>query len=382
MPKVKTKDKVFYYSGYTQFENTGDLLINKTLLDIVSSNGSIVVNDKNMPIDYKNALLNDINNIVKFSELAIEKSFTKVIFLALFKNFIFRNKEIFILENPGHHMSKLIKPGKNQYKELLIKNIQKKLNCKILKIGVTLGPYSNSMGVFSSIISKFYYSILVRDFKTLDLANNFNFKNVSYIPDLAWAYNHEKFIEKTAISIPQTKYFVISFRDAMEGKVRDFEYYNQLQNSIEQILITNSEYKIVLSYQVEFDRIVCKDLFALFGTKYDITFIDKCLSISDAMYLYSKSEMVISNRLHVLLLAIKAGTLPIAITNVDKHFKLVSMFYDENVKECVFDVSSDNLINLLKEIINKRQIVLNKFEIIVKKNSDLIISGIKQIFKS
>lgn len=381
MQDLKNNNRIFYYDGFTQFANTGDLLINKTLLDIISSKGMIVVNDTKMPVSYKNELLHNVSNVLLFSENLTNLSFSRMMISSLLKNFIFKKTEIYILENPGHHISKLIKPGKSHYKDFFKKYVQSMLGCNILKIGVTLGPYSDSMSIFYSRISKLYHSILIRDFKTLELTNQFNFSNVSYIPDLAWAYNHDKFVRTPTVEIPKDKYIVLSFRDAIEGTARNRDYYDQIQNSIEKILKTNLDYTFVFSFQVMYDREVCKDFVALFEAKYNVVFIDSCLSISDAMHLYSNSEMVISNRLHVLLLAIKSKTLPVAITNVSQHNKLVSMFYDENVNECVIDVESLDLTNQLDALCNQKDMILNKFDLIVKKNMQLIIRGINQIFK-
>lgn len=375
------KKRIFYYNGNTQFENTGDLLINKTLLDIISSNGIIVINDEKLPLNYKNELLTGLDNIIKFSDSDNQLSFNKHIYLSLFKNFIFRKKEIFILENPGHHFSKLLKPGKFEFKDFLKRYLFKKLNCNVLKIGVTLGPYSDSMSVYYAKTSKYYHSIFIRDFKTLELTNKFNFKNITYMPDLAWAFNNEKYQSISKINIPNSKYIVISFRDAMEGSARDAEYFVQLERSLEKIFETYIGYKFVLSYQVVFDKKVCEDIFVHFKDSYDVTFIDECLNISDAMYLYSNSEMVISNRLHVLLLAIKSKTLAIALSDVKKHNKLVSMYHDENVKECFLDIYDSNFIINLQTTINMRQILLEKFDLIIKKNSKMIYNSINQIFK-
>lgn len=374
------RNKIFYYSGFTQFENTGDLLINKTLLDIISSKGTIVVDDRNMPAGYKTELTHKVSNIVRLSETGVKTSWNKYIFNTLFKNFLFKKKDIYILDNPGHHISKQAQPTKGQEKDLVKKKVLKALGGKSLKIGVTLGPYSDAMSRYYAKTSKLYHAILVRDSKTLDLTKKYGFENVSYIPDLAWAYNDKKFNVPPTINVPSEKYIVLSFRDCIDGKVRDESYFNKIKENIRLILSMYADYKVVLSFQVEYDRPVCQDLYNTFKETHSIEVIDSCLSISDAMNLYTNAQMVISNRLHVLLLAIKANTLPIAVTDVEKHNKLTDMFYDEGVKECVFDINEKNLIQNFTASVANKQELLNKFTGIINKNTDLILKGIDKIF--
>jgi len=370
------KKNIFYYSGFTQFENTGDLLINKTLIELLCDKGTLFIDDSRMPVAYREELLQNISDLVKTSELP-KKNFSRRILKELIKNVYSRGNNIYILDNPGHHISILNKPNLNLYKNNFKMYLFKVLGAKRLKIGVTLGPFSESVSVFFSKQSKLYKAILVRDIKSFELANTYKFKNVSLIPDLAWAYNHELF-SKSPIFIKEKKYIVLSFRDNLVGKETDFNYFEGIISNVSSILKNNLDYKIIFSYQVTYDKRSCSYFYNLYKDNYDVEFIDRSLSINEALSLYSNAEMVISNRLHVLLLAIKVKTLPLAITQVDKHHKLVSMFYDEQLYECVLDINLEGFS--FSRLINNKNEILMKLENITKNNIELIKDGVNNIF--
>lgn len=255
------------------------------------------------------------------------------------------------------------------------------LGCRFLRIGVTLGPYSDEMFAYQAKVSKLYHTILARDHKTMDELEKFNFHNFDYIPDLAWAYSrdlssngHQHLFDSFS-----KKFAVLSFRDCIEGSVRDSDYFSSMLKSLKKVFSHFKDYKFVLTYQVEYDKAVCEEIQREFASLYDIEFHDGLLSVEEAFHIYSNAEFVLSNRMHVLMLAVKANTLPIALTNTSEHFKLVSIFKDENMEDCLFDIEgleTDTLQNTVQDKCN----LMPRFEKIIKKNASSVKQKIADIF--
>ena len=56
------KNKIAYIVA-TQYDNVGDLLINKCLIDELSLHGKVYLDTKNVPKEFKNELLKNTKNV-------------------------------------------------------------------------------------------------------------------------------------------------------------------------------------------------------------------------------------------------------------------------------------------------------------------------------
>ena len=103
------------------------------------------------------------------------------------------------------------------------------------------------------------------------------------------------------------------------------------------------------------------------------------LSIDEAASLYAGACCVISNRLHVLLLAAQSGTLPIPLADMKDNVKITSILKDNSLSDITFTLEEDNLscLDRLNDLIENRNEVLDRFAKASVKNSLLIDAGFR-----
>src|SRR5690606_7270723 len=99
----------------------------------------------------------------------------------------------------------------------------------------------------------------------------------------------------------------------------------------------NRGVEYVLSYRVDFDRDINKDLRERIKGHASVEFRDGTLTLDEALKLYASAGVVISNRLHVLLVAILAGSIPVALTDLETHAKITDLFRDNGLDEYLVD---------------------------------------------
>ncbi|MGS2738015.1 polysaccharide pyruvyl transferase family protein [Sinomicrobium sp. M5D2P17] len=338
------RKNVFFYRGRTQFENVGDLLINKALLDVLSRYGEVFVDDIDMPKEYLTQLLSGLDKNVKQiskQKITIYKWF---IFAFLCRN-LFNGANKYVVGVPGHvfNLSKQKENGISLKKAAssLLQTLYKVLGTKYFTIGISLGPFSEQVKDDYRFKYQGCSFLGVRDPQSLAYAKEqLNIDNTILMPDLAWAYDVEKFHPILSDSNTSDNIIVMSFRGALVGKVRDEIYMNKLKEALLTVVDVFSGYKFILAYQVEFDKEINREIYQLLQGKIDVELKDSILSLDDAVSLYSKANYIISNRLHVLLLGLKAGSVPLALTDIANHDKLRELFNNNEMSENLLDMET------------------------------------------
>ncbi|MEL7585431.1 MAG: polysaccharide pyruvyl transferase family protein [Prolixibacteraceae bacterium] len=269
---------------------------------------------------------------------------------------------MYVLEPPGHFFTSQAKPLWRDWSILITYRFLSLLGCKRVVLGLTLGPFEDAYAKFLGKTSGSYFQIGLRDRESLNLAEKYSFSNTTYIPDLAW-YSQEEYAKMS-----QSLYVLLSFRDSVTGTRRDMPYFNALTDALDKVLPDLGK-KILLFYQTVYDRNACLDIFDRYQDKHDIEFIDKCLSHTEASILYSGAELVISNRMHVLVPALKANTLIFSITDTQRHCKLRSVLYENDIPECFGDLSDQELREKLRLLQEDRENFLAKVKRIIAGNT-------------
>lgn len=365
----------FLYNPVTQYDNTGDLLINKSLVALLRKHGQIIIDDNNKPESFVAQLLAE--NDQRLSAITNQSLFSFI--------------EHKLRTSPGDMYYLVFVPG-----DLSVKGFKKALSrirffnsrlrklkhmgCRILRLGISLNTFDVPNMIAESLYSSAYYIYGIRDRQSMDKAARFRFSNVHYFPDLAWAY-HPKSIER--VSAVRRRYILISFRANQSGTTHNGDFFLSIKNHLFAVLSQSSfdNYKIVVSYQVQYDREASQELVDLFSNHFEVEFIDKLLSLDEASELYMGADLVISNRLHVLLLGTICKTLSIPFINPLDNKKIAGIYKDNAIYDVVLDYR-DNVTevkNKLIDIIERRDIILNLLEDKYKDNARIIENLIKDI---
>lgn len=367
-------NKIFYNAN-TQYGNTGDLLIHKSLLQSLSDYGEVIIEDKTIPEWYLSRL--KLPHCKRLSAYTSSSLTAFILKTCLTKK---KGTKVYYVDGLGHKMSKGRKRAMHTLKAFIKYMTLKLFGCKILRFAVTLGPYDKANAIAEAIISRAFYFYSVRDKESQELAQKLNFKPTAYFPDLAWSYQ----LQKELIArqpVRSGNYIVLSFRSNSIGVVSDTKYLDYILSQLK-LLLDNpklDQYKLVVLYQVEYDKKASEYISKQLSGRHNVELINERLFIEEAAAVYQNAAFIISNRLHVLLLGAIAGSLPIAFLKTAKHTKVVNIFKVNNLLDLVIDTneSKEDLDKKLNQILDNRSFYLE----LVSKSIDINTQQTNELLK-
>jgi hypothetical protein len=346
--------KIVYFSARTQFENMGDLLINRALLLIVNDEAELVIDTKNVPSWYIDLLTADLKRI----KLVKSFFYYSLIRQAMRKK---SNNRLFLFLKPGGYIGiNNIKMGSFRFLQGILFRL-----LHVFSINVVRAPssHSNSSKIWK-LIDRFRLSAvdaqLIRDSLSIELLEKQNF-NVQKIPDLAFYYfknNNDTIFNSANVSKLSFEY-TISFRKPRN--LIDFEIYKSVLT-----FVKNKTANIAFTSQVEFDDTINSGFSSELNTPIFIYNRDK-ITIQNVLDTYSKSKFVISNRLHVLLVALLCGATPIALVGPNDK-KIKGVFEDLGLERLIISYCADGVLET-KEFTEidavKRQQFINNSDVLI-----------------
>ncbi|MBD8490895.1 polysaccharide pyruvyl transferase family protein [Echinicola sp. CAU 1574] len=371
-----TKKLTIYFQGNTQFENTGDVLINKSLLEIFRSYGNIVVNDQKLPDYYKAALK------LKKEEFSTngKGGFYQQLFGNAF-NSIFRkgHKVMMVAGPPGHIFGNSKKKIKKNLEYSVFLFLLKIMGVKIIRLGFSMGPVGQQQALSERIRSWFTDHYLVRDSISLQLAHRIGINKAQYFPDLAWMYS----ANGVDLSLANKNEIIFSFRDSIYKDDSGDTYQDKLINSLIYLMDhLKDRFRIKITYQVLQDYAFCKALFDNLSKRgYPVSFVEEQITLENAGEAYKDGVAIITNRLHGALLAAKYDVLPIVLTDVDKHLKIKGIYVDAGLEELLIDASLSNeaLMEKINLLLLKRESIIKKLDDIEKQYHSYSTESLKKI---
>ena len=369
-----------YFNPATQYENTGDLLIMTSLLNQIRKHGDLIIDDFNKPKWFIESLRKDED--ILLSEISKDN-----FFLTLIKNKLLNKREAknttqYLLLAPGHVSKKSNNGLLTAFKFSIKLWILNLIGIKIIRTGFSIGPFSKAHAILESWNSKQHHYYAIRDKSSLELATRLKFKDPKLSPDLAWAFTP---VKEYLTKQNSNEYIVLSFRSNSYGSTHDSNYILPIAEKVAEILLSDEfrNVEIVIAYQVLYDKEPSHQLYKELSNKgLKVRLLDRKLLIDDAVKLYSGAKFVLSNRLHVLLLAFQANTIAFPFIKKTDNNKIISIYNDNNLNYLIID-TNDNL-NSIKEIlarnISKRDIVYTHLTDVILKNKNDIESNISNIF--
>ena len=136
-------------------------------------------------------------------------------------------------------------------------------------------------------------------------------------------------------------------------------------------LCSNGSRSIYITSQVDQDLAFGKRISEKLSENYKVKYIDKLIEEKDLPEIYGKADLVLSNRLHVLLFAMRCLTLPVAVTFKKHHSKLTGMFTDMGIEPLILDAEEEiSYEKALEKIeVNSAQFTAQVKDEWVKRNS-------------
>ncbi|CAM3031640.1 hypothetical protein DRF59_15440 [Chryseobacterium flavum] len=357
------KNKIVYIVA-TQYDNVGDLLINKCLIDVLSKYGNVYLDTQNVPDQFKKELLKDTENVKELKEIT-NKSFKGKGVVSLY----FSNLGItHIFKSPGPF-------GSAGNKKVFLKNMLIGLIFKIFKskgvksylVGNDV-HYTNEMDKKAVVFfSRNTDKILCRSYNNVEALKKLGVKNIDYIPDMCFGYSPKN------IDMFGSDEIGVSFR-----RLNDENYHQKILEAIQNILETTDK-KITFFYQVNHDFEYNHELFTYFKNNKNVSFHKDCLKWDNISF-YNRFSFTLSNRLHVLLLGMVYNVIPIGLLNKDsKTQKIIDIFDGVNLNNFLvseltpkaveeFTSREQKLKNIIKEVsLGQKKMIENRiYELIGK----------------
>ncbi|MDD1414842.1 polysaccharide pyruvyl transferase family protein [Dolichospermum sp. ST_con] len=331
---------VIFYSAKTQYQNLGDMIINREMLLQLRPYGKLIVDDKDVPEWFCKDL--EINSDERSSNHGI--SFENLIIWYAFKAFFQKKYKIYFVIKPGHFYGELrfISLFKLFYFAII-----KILGVRICRFGASIGPFTKATNFLEIFKSKLMYFYSVRDSLSKEYAHQIGIEKVVLFPDLAWLIQTpNKTVTPAKI---YGKYVIFSFRNFTITNTlqNSMEYKNNLFKSLDEIVglvCQTLSYNLVISYQVDQDRDLCQELMQKYKNACKVFLIEERIDLQSAYNLYSGAYMVFSNRLHVLMLAMLSRALPVGVLDVIGHGKITGIFDDAKLTKLLINIYSQNCV--------------------------------------
>ena len=283
-----------YFSISTQFDNVGDALINRELINLASLNSKVVLDLSRCDTAFSLQLLNGIQGqfeISRFGSLGL--------FLSLIASRA-KGVDCFYYISPGGYFGEL------SHRDYLLKSLRylfllllSVIGVKVCHVGVSyerLGPRFLKLIKFRN---RFLYSHLVRDKRSLEYISKNGVSVTGTIPDLAFGiFNRvERNVEGNGIvislrgdqapdQVEKAKGFLIAL-DKISPDDLSFNFYTQVERD----------------YFV--NKLLCDFCLENLGRKAICYPVQN--DIEEALRLLATNKFAISNRLHVVLMASSVG---------------------------------------------------------------------------
>ncbi|MBX2921987.1 MAG: polysaccharide pyruvyl transferase family protein [Chitinophagaceae bacterium] len=352
--------KLVFFQGNTQYENTGDVLINKSFIVLIKKYAQLIINDKEMPDWYVASL-----GLTK-EECISDRGSHFYLYLAgkalMSRLGVAKNTVYLIGGAPGHEFGSSVSKAVKNFIIAILYFILRVCGAQIFRLGFSIGPIGKAVGVSEKFRSVFMNQYFVRDSLSLSLCHQIGINKARFFPDLAWLYQPNRTTSFTKNKI------VLSFRHSVLDESSDDQYLERLKANLFFMLQSVSEkYSIEVLYQVKRDLEFCGKLYDELKNVMPVTFRQEQVTLETAEAAYGGACCILTNRLHVALLGYKYGGLPLILTDSESHLKIKGIYTDAGMGYLLLDVNNgieknahdfNGLLQNRDDIINK----LNKKE--------------------
>lgn len=336
------KKYTFIFNIVTAFNNRGDLLINRALITKLREIGDIAVVTKGIPEPFLSKL--------ELSEQEMYDSFWQC-----FKH-NYGKRKLIKVGIPGHNFGK---PSANvqSYLELIYTALFKIiLKVEFIRVGTSVGYLDRSAIKVEKLKAKLYKIYGVRDNFSYNL---FAPSKISYFPDLAFLSKDLKLNNEKSKDLQKEPYIFLSFRPSFPDAEISYDYIDAIIKKLLVFIKERDEKLIKVAFQVPEDLTPCIAISEAVSTLEGkiVEFIDETLELDVAVELIRNANLVISNRLHVLLPALINGVSHVSLTDLRSHKKLVALYETIGASFALHDINSVEPLNVSSE--NESNTLLN-----------------------
>lgn len=327
-----------YYQTKTLFSNTGDVLINRSLITTLRTYGIIRANcASSIPPTFIEALgVRQEEKIEAKSEWA---------FLSHILKAAVAGNRVYIVSGLGHISGGGVKRMARNITACLLFMIYRLLRVNIVRIGFSIGGITKGLALTEFLRGCLVSDYYVRDTQSLSLCHSIGIKKAKLCPDMSWLYegNGRRSYNLTIGGGKQN--VLLNFRNRKwESRTLggDDDPLTKQILGILDCMRKKMDFTIIIAYQVAADYHYSQYLAQLLGEMYEVEFVKGQMDLDGAEALYGRTTYVISNRLHSLLLCYKYGALPIGLVDRNENMKIVSTFKDCGLGNLLINIGDND----------------------------------------
>lgn len=327
-------NKVVVYSLATQHDNLGDLLINQQFIKWLQNNFKVVIEDKGVPDNFLHAAAG--SDAVRASDNKSKYSIKSKVF---YESLLLSHASIDgIVLSPGHFGDSTLAKDLKKTVVLFISLFFRVKNISTYRVGISFGKMS-LVGRFIESLTVFSFKLYaVRDVDSRSSLFRFAHKRCVVIPDLSFlAFDEYSTCSRESLKVSDV---LISFRGDRSPPLVSDHYHRMIKADIPEIC--QLTFKSICCYsQVKYDAEFLKSIYdSISPDTTAASYHEEYSDIGKAAALINNVDIVISNRLHVLLPAIMLGKLVVAVGTYEDDKKIFSIFKDMGVQEFFYDLDS------------------------------------------
>ena len=356
---LKSPGNLIFCGAHTQFNNLGDLIINRILLEKLGRYGTVVIRDEGIPAWYYGQL--GLTTQQRASDYKWKFNYL-ILFAALRSRFSSKRRRVYLVETPGHRYGEMTRKWLKPFSLALLHYFIFRLaGVRICALGVSIGPFDKTLEIIEWCRNRLLFFYSVRDSLSATYAKQIGINRAARFPDLAWllethAANPDRQTDTRSgaqankSSLRKDDYVIFSFRaqthNLADSSTHPQEYQQQLFRSLDAIASLVSQTwskKLIISYQVEMDQPFCQQLAERYAASHQAIFVKEQVDLDSMREIYGNAFIVFSNRLHVLMLAMALGAIPIAVVDTANHSKITGIFQDADLHRLVVDVGAGEM---------------------------------------
>ena len=322
-----TTDRLFY-SARTQYENLGDLVINRELLTMLRPFGRFCIDVRGVPAWYRAAI-----GVAPVEAETSSWSFSlRLLGAALRRRIGGDAGQVYLILNPGGFQGGLTLFGAARLTAIVAAfAVLRVIGVRICRFGASIGPFAPLRARLEACKTWFMYAPTARDSLSLAYATSIGMRGVRYFPDLAFAM-HPVIANTTDRELP-ARYVVFSFREIRAAHRR-----TALLSWLDALCVRlrEAELAVVLVSQVAFDTGFNEALAERYRDQVQARHLGGTLSEAEILGIYRGAACVVSNRLHVLLFAL---VLRVPAFAPDANEKIRGILADSHLDQLLVDTA-------------------------------------------
>lgn len=326
---------LIFYKTTADFDNTGEVLIYKSLLEFLRQYGDVIINDgKSIQPKFLSRIgIRENEKLSHYTTLSFIPYMLCSSLIGLTKG-----QRVYFVTGVGEHSVCGLKSVIKNIASFCFLLLMLLLGVKIIRIGMSMrfgGKLECISETLLSWLVNYYY---VRDSISLNNCINAGVSKCQLAPDLSWGYQshfNDKGIDRKDV--------YMSFRYYCETKENSEKYKKHLVETVKQIvygIAPKIEGNIIFSYQCDEDYDFMKEIYEQLTDVNNLILCNDLITLDNAAKYYGKARYILSNRLHVLLLGYKYGAPTICVSDIEKHRKIRGIFTDNGLQDVLLDFNT------------------------------------------